>query len=91
MSIVIEGLTLDEVGEGAVMTEQTLHGPATCSRSRDQECLAKAADDASALVQDLRALAQARDPLLAELALHDLTPAVALMKHLSRLRTLRVS
>ena len=73
------------------MAEQIPEGPDPCTRSRDQECLAKAADDASALVQDLRALAQARDPLLAELALHDLTPAVALMKHLSRLRTLRVS
>lgn len=73
------------------MTEQTLQGQATCTRSWDQQCLAKAADDASALVQDLRALAQAHDPLLAELALHDLTPAVALMKHLSRLRALRVS
>ena len=73
------------------MAEQIPEGPDPCTRSRDQECLAKAADDASALVQDLRALAQARDPLLAELALHDLTPAVALMKHLSRLRALRVS
>ena len=91
MSIVTEGLTLDDVGEGTAMTEQTPCGPATSTRSRDQECLAKAADDAIALVQDLRALAQARDPLLAELALHDLTAAVALMKHLSRLRTLRVS
>ena len=73
------------------MAEQIPEGPDPCTRSRDQECLAKAADDASALVQDLRALAQAQDPLLAELALHDLTPAVALMKHLSRLRALRVS
>ena len=73
------------------MTEQIPQCPDPCTGSRDQECLAKAADDASTLVQDLRALAQARDPLLAELALHDLTAAVALMKHLSRLRALRAS
>lgn len=70
------------------MAEQTLQTPTPLIRIRDQECLAKAADDACSLVQDLRALAEAEDPLLAELALQELTLAVALMKQLSRLRAL---
>lgn len=73
------------------MVEQPLQASDASIRSRDRECLARAADDASALVRELRALAEARDPLLAELALHELTTAVALMKDLSRMRAVCAS
>lgn len=70
------------------MALQTPQVPVRAIPSGDRMHLAKAADDACALVQDLRTLSRADDPALAELALLELDRAVALMKQLSRLRAL---
>ena len=56
------------------MTEQTLHGPATSTRSRDQECLARQRTTRARWCKTSERSRKRMIPLLAELALHDLTP-----------------
>lgn len=56
--------------------------------SQDQESLLKSSHAASFLVQDLNALANADNPLLAELAIELLQQASQLEQRLKRLETL---